>query len=148
VGCGKIALQGWERHGWRSSGRQRYWFWRDRKGLAANLIAPLAGLLLVGWLASLTAGFALLPALVAFPAANWLSDLCLISTGIAAFEAGLHLHLCARVYGARFAAAAPLPIVWANLINCLATLEALKLFVKARIERRPPAWRETEHVLS
>jgi len=141
-----IALQGWERHGWCSARRQCYWFWRDRKGLAANLIAPLAGLLFLRWLASLTAGFGLLPALSAFPVASWLSDLCLISTGIAAFEAGLRVRLSARVYGPRFAAAAPLRILWANLINCLATLEALKLFAKARIERSSPAWRKTEHV--
>jgi adsorption protein B len=50
-----IALQGWKRHGWCSTGRQCYWFWRDPKGLAANLIAPLAGLQFVRWLASLTA---------------------------------------------------------------------------------------------
>ena len=40
----------------------------------------------------------------------------------------------------------PCEIVWANLINCLATLEALRLFVMARIERRSPAWRKTEPV--
>jgi len=141
-----IALQGWEGHGWCSAGRQCYWLWRDRKGLAANLIAPLAGLLFVRWFASLMAGFGLLPAFAAFPVATWLTDLCLISTGIAVFEAGLRVHLCARLYGAGFAAAAPLRILWANLINCLATLQAFELFVKARIDRRSPAWRKTEHV--
>ena len=45
------------------------------------------------------------------------------------------MHLSARIYGAVFAAAAPLRIVWANLINRQATLEAFELFVKARIER-------------
>jgi hypothetical protein len=53
----------------------------------------------------------------------WLTDVFLISTGISAFEAALRAHRSARIYGAAFAAAAPLRIVWANLINCMATLE-------------------------
>jgi hypothetical protein len=56
------------------------------------------------------------------------------------------VHLSARIYGAGFAAAAPLRTLWANLINCLATLEAFELFILARLERRSPAWRKTEHV--
>lgn len=138
-----IALQGWERHGWRAPRRQCYWFWRDRKGLAANLISPFANLLFVLWIGALLGGYGLRPVLHV-PA--WLTDVCLISTGISAFEAGLRVHLSARIYGAGFAAAAPLRILWANLINCLATLEALRVFIKARIERRSPAWRKTEHV--
>ena len=33
-----IALQGWERQGWRAPASQLYWLWRDRKGLAGNLL--------------------------------------------------------------------------------------------------------------
>ena len=31
-----IALQSWEHHGWRGTLSQKYWFWRDRKGLFGN----------------------------------------------------------------------------------------------------------------
>ena len=31
-----IALQTWQRHGWRGSAAEVYWFWRDRKGLLGN----------------------------------------------------------------------------------------------------------------
>jgi bacteriophage N4 adsorption protein B len=141
-----IALQGWERHGWSSTARQRYWFWRDRKGLAANLIAPLAGLLSVFWICSVLAGYGLGPRLPVVHVPAWLIAVYFITTGISVLEAGIRVHLSARLYGAGFAAAAPLRILWANLINCLATLEALELFVKARVERRSPAWRKTEHV--
>jgi len=141
-----IALQGWERHGWRAPRRQCYWFWRDRKGLAANLVSPFANLLFAYWFASFAAGRGLLPSFLAGQVPGWLTDLCLISTGISVVQAALRVHLSARVYGAGFAAAAPLRIVWANLINCLATLHALHLFIKARMERQSPAWRKTEHV--
>jgi len=45
-----IALQGWQRHGWRVPLRQLYFFWRDRKGLAGNLLSPFANLLFAGWI--------------------------------------------------------------------------------------------------
>ena len=141
-----IALQGWERHGWNRPRHQWYWFWRDRKGLAANLLSPFANLLFVFWIGDLLAGYGLRPAWLVFHVPAWLTDVFLISTAISAFEAGLRVHLSARIYSAGFAAAGPLRILWANLINFLATLEAFELFVKARIERRTPAWRKTEHV--
>ena len=40
-----IALQSWERHGWRGSLPQVYWFWRDRKGLLGNPLSLLANFL-------------------------------------------------------------------------------------------------------
>ena len=40
-----IALQSWQRHGWRDTRTQLYWFWRDRKGLVDNLAAPLSNVL-------------------------------------------------------------------------------------------------------
>jgi hypothetical protein len=42
-----IALQYWQRHGWRDTATQLYWFWRDRKGLVGNLAAPLSNILFV-----------------------------------------------------------------------------------------------------
>jgi len=32
------ALQSWQRHGWRDTRRQIYWFWRDRKCLVGNVV--------------------------------------------------------------------------------------------------------------
>jgi adsorption protein B len=40
-----ISLQSWQRHGWRDTATQLYWFWRDRKGLVGNLAAPLSNVL-------------------------------------------------------------------------------------------------------
>jgi len=40
-----IALQGWERHGWRGGFASVYWFWRDRKGLLGNPLSLLGNLI-------------------------------------------------------------------------------------------------------
>jgi len=42
-----IVLQSWERRGWRAPPRQLYWLWRDRKGVAGNLLTPVLNLLFV-----------------------------------------------------------------------------------------------------
>ena len=37
-----IGLQCWERNGWRGSWPEKYWFWRDRKGLLGNPLSLLS----------------------------------------------------------------------------------------------------------
>jgi bacteriophage N4 adsorption protein B len=141
-----IALQGWQRHGWRVPVTQRYWFGRDRKGLAANLIAPFANALFVAAVlhALLGQAWTIWDAWTHLP--PWISDLCLTSLVISVFQTGIRVHLCARIYGYRFAAAVPLRMFWANLINFAATVQALQQFLKARLERQALVWRKTDHV--
>jgi len=142
-----IALQGWQRHGWGANSTQFYWFWRDRKGLIGNLLSPLANVTMIYWLASqalpghrdsLTDPANLFPV--------WASWMCLACAWVALVQAGMRAHLSARIYGWRFAAASPLRTVWGNLINCAATVEALRLFAVARLKHRALSWRKTEHV--
>ena len=142
-----IVLQGWERHGWRVPGWQKYWFWRDRKGLVGNLLSPFANLLFFYWLSrsaaavhehSMTTLDDLLP--------WWVWACCWVSASVTLVQLAVRVRLCARIYGRRFAALAPLRVLWGNLINCAATVEALRLFLVARLERRSLAWRKTEHI--
>jgi bacteriophage N4 adsorption protein B len=142
-----IALQGWERHGWRAPWRQRYWLWRDRKSLVGNLLTPLANLISVYgattyvWAAHTGQVWplgALIPPFVgeASVAALWIS----------AIQVGGRMAASARVYGWRFASGAPLRMFWANLVNWTATVAALRQFVSARHSRRALAWRKTDHI--
>jgi adsorption protein B len=104
-----IALQGWQCHGWRVPLRQVYWFWRDRKGLAGNLLTPVANLVFVYWLAEYAmAGYS-----GHAPHANsipfWVSRACYACAWIAVVQIGVRIHLSARIFGLPFAAGAPLP---------------------------------------
>ena len=128
-----IALQGWQRHGWRG---QAYWWWRDRKGLVGNLLAPLANLFVLGFVASSLA--------IHVPA--WVSHICTATLCLSLSQAALRGYCGARIYGARFVAALPLRMLWGNVVNCVATLSALSQFVQARLRRRSLAWRKTDHV--
>ena len=140
-----IALQGWQRHAWRPW-RQVYWFWRDRKGLVGNLLSPGANLLLVYGVCSylLTAGTGQpwhLGSYIPF----WATRVYATTLGISLLQVMVRAHCSARIYGWRFAAASPLRIFWGNLLNCAATVAALREFMGAHLEHRALPWNKTEH---
>lgn len=141
-----IALQGWERYGWRTPRRQWYWLWRDRKGLVGNLLSAFTNLLLLAWLVRAAwggpGGAWPLPAALAL----WIPRVCLVTAGMALVQTAVRITLSARIYGAAFAAAAPLRILWGNAVNGAATMEAMRLYVTAHLRRHSVAWRKTEHV--
>lgn len=141
-----IALQGWQRHGWRVPRGQWYWLWRDRKGLAGNLISLAAnGLMLASaatYAYSVSVGE---PWLFAAAAPPWVPAMCTASLGLAVVQTLLRAYFSMQIYGAAFASLAPLRIFWANAVNCAATVAALGQFAGARLKRRSLAWRKTDH---
>lgn len=131
-----IALQGWERHGWRTSARQIYWFWRDRKGLVGNLLSPAANTLFLYGVTGHGLGGGL---------PRWAVPLCAATLAMSVLQVAIRARACRRVYGSRFAAGVPLRLLWSNWLNFLATAAALRQFFAARLLRRPLAWCKTEH---
>jgi adsorption protein B len=132
-----ICLQGWQNHGWGHSLTERYWFWRDRKGLVGNLLSPFAN-------AAFLAGLLNFGIKSAIPL--WLSRLCLAAYGFMLAQLGMRAWCAARIYGWRFASAVPLRATWGNLVNFVATFAALRQFAAARFKRHAMAWRKTDHV--
>lgn len=140
-----IALQSWERHGWGRNWRERYWFWRDRKGMLGNPLSVAANALFAYGVASWGAS--------RWTGTHWvLGEMLAEWTPLMAATAALGLvhlvarmHCSARVYGWRFAAAAPLRLVAANVLNSLATVCALDRYLRARLLKRPLVWLKTEH---
>ncbi len=137
-----IALQGWQHHGWRLSGRQRYWLWRDRKGLIGNLLSPATNLVS----AYVTVAMALRGGHLFDHVSPFAAYTCVASGAMAALQMAIRAYCCSRVYGWRMAAFVPLRVLWANQLNGLATAAALWQFAKSRGRRRTLAWRKTEHV--
>jgi adsorption protein B len=141
-----IALQGWERNGWRGPWRQVYWFWRDRKGVVGNLLSPLTNVLFVyggaSYFLALKSGT--YPNFTEhFPA--WLVRCSAATLGISVFQAAIRMWCCARIYGWLFAAGVPVRMLWGNVVNSAATMGALRQFWRARRQRRHLAWLKTDH---
>lgn len=130
-----IALQGWERHGWRASWAQRYWLWRDRKGLLGNLLSPATNLTFVYGL------FRWRP-LEGVPWLVWLYAATLV---ISAFQISMRMYCSSRIYGWRFASLGPLRTLWGNVVNFHATARAVAQFTAAHYRRKNLRWQKTEH---
>src|SRR5438105_1562474 len=108
-----IALQTWERHGWEGTPAQRYWFWRDRKGLVGNPVSLLANLVFVYiavmWI---VAKLMRVPWVSPYHLSPWL---LYSSLGLLVLHVGWRTLAVARFYGWLFALGVPLRIVWANV---------------------------------
>ncbi|MBM3728550.1 MAG: phage adsorption protein NrfB [Acidobacteria bacterium] len=143
-----IALQGWQRHGWRTTWRQRFWFWRDRKGLAGNLLTMAANsAFLYGlstWMQSLWQGspWCLGQTTLQHPVLGWL----LAAAALPQIpRIGIRILCTSSIYGLGFGLLAPVRVVWANWVNFRATFRALWQFALARLGMRKLAWSKTSH---
>ncbi len=143
-----IALQGWERHGWRAGWRQAYWFWRDRKGLIGNFATVLANAILacgvMTWLWSRAAGAVwLLARTTTHVPALWL----LYATMPLPFvRLGVRFACVTRIYGWKFALGVPLRVFLGNWLNAMATMAALGRYGLARLRRQSLTWLKTDHI--
>jgi adsorption protein B len=130
-----IALQTWERHGWKGKPGEVYWLWRDRKGLLANPLSLLANLVFVYGLAT---GI--------WQRTSPLSvELCWATFSIQCVRITVRMACVARVYGVLFALGVPVRAVWANALNAAATFNAVGRYAIARAQKRPLKWLKTDH---
>ena len=140
-----IALQGWERDGWKGTWATRYWFWRDRKGLMANPLSFVANILLGLGLADWAfSRIAHQPIALAIhnPA---IALLCYGTLALQNLRLALRMFCVGRIYGPLLAAGVPLRVLQGNLINCCASLTAIAQYADSRLRRRPLVWLKTEH---
>jgi adsorption protein B len=139
-----IGLQSWERHGWRGSLPEVYWFWRDRKGLFGHPLSLLSNFVFLygafTWVAARSTG------------APWgiakysLHPVLLLATfAFQVVQTGVRMGCSARLYGPKFALAVPLRSVCGNWINTIATWRAVRSYMRARIRHEPLVWVKTEH---
>ncbi len=139
-----IGLQSWERHGWRGTPAQVYWFWRDRKGLLGNPLSLFSNFLfaygLLTWLCARLAGAPWGLAQHMLPTKILLGTLL-----IQIIQSSVRMACVGRLYGAVFALGVPLRSVCGNWINSVATIRAVSTYFRARIRHEPLVWLKTEH---
>ncbi|MBS1823932.1 MAG: glycosyl transferase family protein [Acidobacteria bacterium] len=142
-----IALQSWERHGWRGSIGTVYWMWRDRKGLVGNPVSMLTSLMFVYGLLTWTwcrvtgvqwglQGIA--SGMPTFVLLSFTSSMQFVHLGVRAW-------CTARIYGWSYASAVPIRAMLANYINFRATAGAVWRFAKSKVDGKPLVWLKTDH---
>jgi len=129
-----IAFQTWDRRGWPGGLVQKYWLWRDRKGVFGNPISFLTnGLFVYGvirWLCG-----------AAIP------DVPLLKVGalLGGYRMLYRMICVGRLFGIAFALTVPPRVVFANYINSAATFRALRQFMSAKWRGLPLVWYKTQH---
>lgn len=139
-----IALQCWRSVGWKGSAIQRYFLYRDRRGLITNP-AMVFGYL---W-AVLILAMAYHPDwdVSVYLKSETMSRVGLV-TGFFAVNRLFQRMICTtRVYGWKTALMAPVRLPIGNLINGLAVIQALYKDLKSRITNTSVSWSKTQHEL-
>jgi adsorption protein B len=140
-----ITLQSWEYHSARETFGHLYWFWRDRKGLIANLLTPVINVLFILGAGTWTwAHAAHHPWFLARDLSRFY-PIYRAGLSIQVLQTAIRAACSARVYGWRFACGVPLRVLVANLINLVATWRAIGGYTHAKIHRRTLPWIKTEH---
>jgi bacteriophage N4 adsorption protein B len=142
------ALQTWQRHGWPGTLRQKYFLWRDRKGLFGNPLSLLCtGILLYGLLSLLASAVTGGPWRLSHQihSVPGLMPLCWLNSLLLVERIAARSVTVARIYGWRFAAGVPLRMLWGNWINFRATERALFAFARALWLKEPLRWIKTQH---
>ena len=133
-----IALQGWQRFGWRGTPSEMYWLWRDRKGLIASPLGALANaVFFYGLATALWRRFTPLDA--ALTSATFALQM---------WRMAVRMGCVARVYGALFALGVPMRAVYANALNAAATGAAVARYATREIPRTAAAMAEDRTLLS
>jgi adsorption protein B len=129
-----IALQTWDRHGWSGSFVQKYWLWRDRKGLLGNPASLATNLLFF---------YGVGRALMGEPLpGNATMAVCAL---IGLYRLAYRMACVWRIYGFALAATVPVRVLIGNYINTVATFSAMRRFWTAKLLGAPLVWLKTEH---
>lgn len=138
-----IALQSWRSIRWRGTCAQRYFLFRDRKGLITNPLMVIGYL----WIGLLFFWIHFAPDVVTNLQGSRLAFVAGL-TGVFAVNRMLQRMICvARVYGLGLSLLVPLRIPVGNIINCLAVLNAVAKDSHARFTRKSLVWAKTTHEL-
>ncbi|MBU6191160.1 MAG: hypothetical protein KGR68_17720, partial [Betaproteobacteria bacterium] len=143
-----IALQGWRTWGWRGDWTVRYLLMRDRKVLLMSLVAIAAYgvffLMAMHWAWNwMQTGRLEAPALR--DPGIWLPALLIANLALLGLRA-LQRAVCTGLLYGPVEALLSLPrMVWASVINILATLRALRLWLRHLATGQPIGWDKTVH---
>ena len=143
-----IALQGWRTWGWRGDWITRYMLLRDRKVLLMSVVA-MAGYLILAlvtlhwlWL-RLDSGAWTTPSLIEPPGVLWM---LLAANLVVLVLRALQRALCTGLLYGPLEALLSLPrMVWGNVINFLATVRALRQWLRHLKTGETIGWDKTTH---
>ncbi|RKP43832.1 glycosyl transferase family protein [Trinickia fusca] len=143
-----IAFQGWQQLGWRGSLRDRYMFFRDRKGMVTSIFSIVAYAVLINYLSVAAVQAAGLAPSHVGPGSlmsSWLSPLLSINCAMMVIRLAERYYFVAKLNGAMQGLLSLPRLLVNNLINFLAVCRAWRIFGEYLITGKPIAWDKTSH---
>ncbi len=143
-----IALDGWDRLGWRAGWADRYMLFRDRKTIVGPLVVGTG--YLAGSMVVVDAGIrALVPAAARIaplvPRGSVLAVLLVVNAAALGWRLGFRAAFTGSVHGWREGLRAVPRTVVANLINAVAAFRAVRRYARIRAGHERPRWDKTAH---
>jgi adsorption protein B len=144
-----ISFQGWQQLGWKGSWRDRYMFFRDRKGMVTSIISIVAYAVLINYVSVAVlrvAGVAPPPgAAQAGLIEGPLAPLLMVNSAMLFLRLSERFYFVAKLNGV-LQGVLSLPRLFVNnLINFLAVCRAWRIFINHLITGKPIAWDKTSH---
>jgi bacteriophage N4 adsorption protein B len=135
-----ICLQSWRNLGWVGNFSNKYFLYRDRKGIFTNAMVVLGYLLFIACIFDSQT-------FIEIRNHVWLQGLLLANLTLMGNRCFQRMFCVQRVFG--IPASLPVPLTWpvASLINAAASLSAVNKDIVARITKTATAWTKTEHEL-
>lgn len=143
-----ISFQGWQQLGWKGSWRDRYMFFRDRKGMVTSLISIVAYAVLINYLSvALLRATGIAPPSAAHRTlvAGSLAPLLAVNSAMLALRLTERFYFVAKLNGMLQGALSLPRLLVNNLINFLAVCRAWRIFIHHLITGKPIAWDKTSH---
>jgi bacteriophage N4 adsorption protein B len=143
-----ISFQGWQQLGWKGSWRDRYMFFRDRKGMVTSLISIVAYAILLNYVlvaALRSAGFVPPGQEGATLLTGTLAPLLMMNTLMLALRLGERFYFVAKLNGMTQGMLSLPRLFVNNLINFLAVCRAWRIFLNHLATGKPIAWDKTSH---
>ena len=142
-----IAFQEWRELGWRGTGLERYFLFRDRKAIVTAPVSVLAYAVLACFVGGLVFGSEeLRTGLYRILSLPVLQTVLLINVVFLANRALQRMYFVGRYYGAMHAVLSLVRMPVNNFVNFFAVMRAWRLFVGHLVTGRKVAWDKTTHV--
>jgi bacteriophage N4 adsorption protein B len=144
-----ISFQGWQQLGWKGNWRDRYMFFRDRKGMVTSIISIVAYAVLINYLIVVALRLSGVAPPAVAPAglvSGSLAPLLMINSAMLFVRLSERFYFVAKLNG-MLQGALSLPRLFVNnLINFLAVCRAWRIFINHLITGKPIAWDKTSHI--
>lgn len=143
-----IALQGWKQVGWKGSWADKYFLYRDRKGLVTSFVAIIAYFLVLNFIAFQVAdamGWWNVYYPTLFATGSWPVELIKLNLFFLIIRVAHRVYFVQRLYGSVHGLLSFPRMIVGNFVNAMAAARAWRLYINHFVFGTKLVWDKTMH---